>query len=509
MTEERLMDKIIDVSLRRGFISPTAEIYGGAGGFYDYGPLGTLMRQKIIDLWRQSFVLDEDKVFEITGSLLLPEPVFQASGHLDSFSDPLVQCDKCKSMFRADELIEQITKQKAEGLTLEALDKLIQDNSINCPSCKGELSKARQFNLMFGTEIGSTGGMKGYLRPETAQNIFINFKRLAGFMRNKLPFGIAQVGHSFRNEISPRNFILRVRQFEQMEIEMFYDPEKENEHPRFDEVAEIEINLVTREMQEKGWEEPLRVTVEGAIVEGLIPNQYLAYYLAMETEMLKAMGIPETEFWFRHMQDHEAPHYSAGNFDLEVNLSLGHMEIIGNALRTDYDLQKHAKASNTSFEIADEGRKIVPHVAEPSMGVDRILYTILEKCYREDDRGWVWFQFPAAIAPLEVAVFPLMKKDGLAELAYDIHDELKDAGYLSFYDVSGKIGKRYARADEIGIPFCVTIDYETKEELTVTIRDRDSMQQIRIPIEDLEVVLGELMDGEAEFSEFEDYLIKS
>ena len=328
-------------------------------------------------------------------------------------------------------------------------------------------------------------------------------------MRNKLPFGIAQVGHSFRNEISPRNFILRVRQFEQMEIEMFYDPEKENEHPRFDEVAEIEINLVTREMQEKGWKEPLKVTVEGAVVEGLIPNQYLAYYLAMETEMLKAMGIPETEFWFRHMQDHEAPHYSAGNFDLEANLSLGHMEIIGNALRTDYDLQKHAKASNTSFEIADEGRKIVPHVAEPSLGVDRILYTVLEKCYREDDRGWVWFQFPATIAPLEIAVFPLMKKDGLAELAYDIHNELKDAGYLSFYDVSGKIGKRYARADEIGIPFCVTIDYETKEELNVTVRDRDSMQQIRIPIEDLEVVLGELMDGEADFSEFEEYLIKS
>ena len=507
MTEERMMDKIIDVCLRRGFISQTAEIYGGAGGFYDYGPLGTLMRQKIIDLWRQSFVLDEDSVFEIKGSLLLPEPVFQASGHLESFADPLVQCDQCKSMYRADYLIKQTTSESAEGLSLTELDKLIEENKIICPNCKGGLSKARQFNLMFKTEIGSTGGIDGYLRPETAQNIFINFKRLAAFMRNKLPFGIAQTGPSFRNEISPRNFIIRVREFEQMEIEMFYDPDKENEHPRFNEVADIEINIVTRDMQKKGWKEPMKVSAGGAVTEGFIPNQYLAYYLAMETEMLKAIGVPENDFWFRHMQDHEAPHYSTGNFDLEANLSIGHMEIIGNALRTDYDLMKHAKASKSSFEIVVDNKKVVPHVAEPSMGVDRILYTVLEKCYREDDRGWTWFQFPSIVAPLEVAVFPLMKKDGLAGMAYDLHDELKDAGYLSFYDESGKIGKRYARADEIGIPYCVTIDYESKEDYTVTIRDRDSMKQIRIPMEDLEIILGELMEGETDFKELEDNLI--
>ncbi|MEE9410550.1 MAG: glycine--tRNA ligase [Candidatus Heimdallarchaeota archaeon] len=502
MTEERLMDKIIDVCLRRGFISQTAEIYGGAGGFYEYGPLGTLMRQKIIDLWRQSFVLDEDRVFEIKGSVLMPESVFQASGHFDSFDDPLVQCEKCKSMYRADELIKITAGKTAEGLPLDDLDELIKENQIACPKCQGGLSKARQFNLMFKTEIGSTGGINGYLRPETAQNIFINFKRLAAFMRNKLPFGIAQTGPSFRNEISPRNFIIRVREFEQMEVEMFYDPEKENEHPRFDEVADLEINIVTREMQEKGWEKPMQVSAGDAVAEGVIPNQYLAYYLAMEAEMMRALGIPDTEFWFRHMQDHEAPHYSIGNFDLEANLSIGHMEIVGNALRTDYDLMKHAKASKSSFEIVVDNKKIVPHVAEPSLGVDRILYTVLEKCFREDERGWTWFQFPTIVAPLEVAVYPLMKKDGLAELAYEIHSELKDAGYLSFYDESGKIGKRYARADEIGIPYCITIDYETKDKYTVTIRDRDSMKQIRIPTEDLEVVLGELMEGESEFDEF-------
>ncbi len=503
MSEERFMDKIIEVCLRRGFVSPTAEIYGGAGGFYDYGPLGTLMRQKIIDLWRQSFVLDEDNIFEIAGSTMLPESVFKASGHLDSFDDPLIQCEKCKSMFKADDTIKRITGTSAEGLSLDELDKIIAENKIECPSCKGPLSKARDFNLMFKTEIGSTGGIKGYLRPETAQNIFINFKRLANFMRNKLPFGIAQMGSAFRNEISPRNFLIRGREFEQMEIEMFYDPAKENEHPRFQEVADIEINIVTREMQEKGWEKLLKITAEKAVDDGIIPNQYLAYYLAMETLLLKEFGIPEDDFWFRHMQDHEAPHYSAGNFDLEANLSIGHMEIIGNALRTDYDLQKHAKATNSAFEIVSpDGKKIVPHVCEPSLGVGRIFYTVLEKCYREDERGWSWFQFPPPIAPLEVAVFPLMKKDGLAELAQEIHNELKDAGYLSYYDESGKIGKRYARADEIGIPYCVTVDYDSLKEFSITIRDRDTMKQIKLPIEDLEIALGELMDEEAGFEEF-------
>ncbi len=506
MSEERFMDKIIEVCLRRGFVNPTAEIYGGAGGFYDYGPLGTLMRQKIIDLWRQSFVLDEDNIFEVAGSVLLPEAVFKASGHLDSFEDPLVQCEQCNSMFKADTIIKDATSQIAEGLSLDELDKIISKNNISCPNCKGTLSKTREFNLMFKTEIGPTGGINGYLRPETAQNIFINFKRLVNFMRNKLPFGIAQMGSSFRNEISPRNFLIRGREFEQMEIEMFYDHDKENEHPRFHEVADIEINVVTREMQEKGWDEPLKVTTEAAVEEKLIPNQYLAYYLAMETEMLQAMGVPEDSFWFRHMQDNEAPHYSAGNFDLEADLSIGHMEIIGNALRTDYDLQKHAKATNSNFEIAmPDGKKVVPHVCEPSLGVGRIFYTVLEKCFREDNRGWTWFQFPPVVAPLEVAVFPLMKKDGLAELAQEIHQELKDAGYLSFYDESGKIGKRYARADEIGIPYCVTVDYDSLKEYSVTIRDRDTMKQIKLPLEDLEIALGELMDGEADFDEFKEF----
>ena len=504
MTEERLIDKIIDVSLRRGFICPTAEIYGGAGGFYDYGPLGTLLKQKIVDYWRQNFVLDTDNIFEVSGSLLMPESVFQASGHLDAFDDPLTQCSACNSMFRTDLLINEAANISAEGLSIEEQDKLIQEHNVKCPKCKEDLSKSRNFNLMFKTEIGPSGGYAGYLRPETAQNIFINFKRLTAFMRNKLPFGIAQTGFSFRNEISPRNFIIRLRQFEQMEIEMFFDPDEKEVSSPFEVAEDLKINFVTHEMQEKGWEKPLSLSLQEVKQQNLVPNDYLLHFLALETEMLIDFGVKQEDFWFRHMLPHETPHYSGGNFDLEVNLSIGHKEIIGNAYRRDYDLKKHSKASNSSFAIAySDGRKVLPHVVEPSLGVDRILYTVLEKCYREDDRGWSWFQFPSVIAPLEVAVFPLMKKDGLANLAYEVHRELKNSGYLSFYDESGKIGKRYARADEIGIPYCITIDYDTLKDSSLTIRDRDSMKQIRIPLENLDITLGELMDSEVEFEDSE------
>ncbi|MHA1866213.1 MAG: glycine--tRNA ligase [Candidatus Heimdallarchaeaceae archaeon] len=502
MTEENRIEKIIDVCLRRGFVNQSAEIYGGASGFFDLGPLGTLMRQKLVDFWRQLFVLDNDNIFEINGSLLLPESVFKASGHLDSFEDPLIQCKSCKSMYRADHIIAQNTGISAEGLSLEELDKIVEENKIVCPSCKGELDKARQFNLMFSTGIGPVSGNKGYLRPETAQNIFVNFKRYASFMRNKLPFGIAQVGKSFRNEISPRNFLIRVREFEQMEIELFFDPEMANKFSLFDFVEDVEINIVTKGMQEKEWSKPLSMSVKDAVEKEIIPNQVMGYFIAMESEMLQALGIPKESFWFRYMLPHETPHYSGGNLDLEVKLSIGNVEIIGNAYRTDYDLKKHEKASKSTFTIVSNNKKVLPHVVEPSMGVGRILYTILEYCYREDEsRTWSWFKFPASIAPIEIAVFPLMKKDGLAEYAQDLHLDLKDAGFVSFYDDSGKIGKRYARADEIGILYCITVDYESLEKDTVTIRDRDSTKQARVPIEDLEDVLDALLEEELTFEE--------
>lgn len=312
-------------------------------------------------------------------------------------------------------------------------------------------------------------------------------------MRAKLPFGIAQIGKAYRNEISPRNFLIRMREFEQMEIEMFVDPEKLNEHPRWDEIADIEISILTRESQETGGK-PIKITVEQALQDGLIPNQFFGYYMALESEFIKSLGVPEDKFWFRHLLEKETAHYSKANFDLEIAFPFGVVECIGNAYRTDYDLKKHAEKSKTKLHMTtDDGRKVIPHVIEPSFGVQRLFYILLLSSYRKNDRDWTWFQFPYSVAPYEVVVAPLMKKDGLKETAYDFFWELKDEGIDAIYDESGQIGKRYARSDEIGIPFVLTIDYQTLEDDTVTIRDRDTMKQYRIPMAETSDIIRELI----------------
>ncbi|NCO97375.1 MAG: glycine--tRNA ligase, partial [Candidatus Aenigmarchaeota archaeon] len=264
------------VCLTRGIIFPTAEIYSGLSGFFDYGHVGTLIKQKFINYWRETFVKSRDNVFEIDGSTILPEKVLIASGHVDSFVDPIAQCKKCKSIHRADHLIEEKTGEFVEGKSCGELTKIIQKSKLLCPSCKGELMDVRVFHLMFKTDISPTGGQAGYLRPETAQNIFTAFNRIYRTTRSKLPMGIAQVGHSFRNEISPRNFIVRVREFNQMEVEMFFDP-RDDKCEWFDEVKDVEINLVTQEAQkQKG--EMIKISVNEALAKGIIPNQWLAYF---------------------------------------------------------------------------------------------------------------------------------------------------------------------------------------------------------------------------------------
>ncbi len=322
------------------------------------------------------------------------------------------------------------------------------------------------------------------------------------FNRNKLPFGIAQVGKSFRNEISPRNFLIRLREFTQMELELFVNPNELNDHPRFDEVADVEIRFITREQQENGDMKPRVYTAAELVENELVPNQYIAYYLAKETLFLEFLGVPKEDFWFRHMTPQETPHYSGGNFDLEVNLSIGPVEIIGNAYRRDYDLKHHMEASNTKMEVTVNSQKIIPHVIEPSFGIERIIYTILEKSFRKtDDRTWNWFDFPPSIAPIELAVFPLMKKDGLDEYSWELYRELKEMGFIVIHDVSGKIGKRYARADEIGIPFCITVDYQTLEDNTVTIRYRNTTDQVRVHVDELSAILEELVSETVSFEE--------
>lgn len=504
--EQPLLDKIQDIAYRRGIAFPAAEIYGGLSGVFEYGPIGTLMRRKIINFWREYFVKSENH-FEIEGAIILPEKVFEGSGHLAKFCDPLIQCKNCKSMYRADKIIEENLKQNVDGLSVDELDKIIAKNKLTCPRCKGEFMNAREFNLMLRTEIGSTEGNVAYLRPETAQNIFTSFKRIAHTMRAQLPFGIAQVGKVYRNEISPRQFIIRVREFTQMELEVFFAEDQLDNPPNFEEVADEVLPILTREQQAKNIRIPLEVTAEEAARKKILPNAAMTYYLAKEKIFFEELGVDRDLVRFRHMLPNETPHYSGGNFDLEVNLSIGWTEVVGNAFRQQHDLISHENHSGTKMATQYVNGNVIPYVIEPSIGVGRTLYCILESCYRETkDREWTWFQFPPTVSPYDVQVCPLMKKDGLEERALEIFEDLKAEGLEVIFDSTGKIGKRYARADEIGIPYCITIDYDTLDDDTVTIRDRDTMEQIRVTTEDLADVLVLLLSQEYAFNEIEKVL---
>ena len=493
------MEKVVEVSKHRGIIFPTAEIYSSLAGFWDYGPIGTRMKRKIEDYWQEFFVSSEENIVEIDGCIVLPESVFEASGHLDSFVDPITQCTKCKSIHRADHLIEEATKKFVEGKTVKELTEIIRKNKIACPSCGGQLSDVRMFNLMLKTDVSATGDQPAYLRPETAQNIFTAFRRVFVSSRGKLPFGISQIGHSFRNEISPRHFVIRLREFNQFEIEMFIDPKDADNCPNFKAVAKTKLNFFTRDAQQKGGK-PTTITADDALKQGLIPTKWLAYFMAKQMQFYQSLGIPAASLRHRHMLPEETPHYSKGNFDMEIEFDFGWKETVGNAYRGDYDLQKHMKHSKTDLSVSVNGRKVVPHVVEPSFGLERTFAGVLLHCFCEDKkRGWNWFAFPANIAPYTIAVMPLMKKDKLPAKAKEVCGQLAKVKFDAAYDDSGSIGKRYARMDEIGVPYCATIDYQTLEDGTITLRDRDTTKQVRIPIKEVCSVLWGLVSGTKEF----------
>jgi glycyl-tRNA synthetase len=499
-----LFDKVWTLANHRGFVFPSAEIYGGIAGIYDLGPLGAKLKNNLVQAWREFFVLRETNppVYELDGSTILPYDALKASGHLDSFTDPTVSCLKCKKWMRADHLIEDSLGLYVEGLSSEELTKIIRENNLVCPDCGGSLSDVSVFNLMLGVQVGPAGGQTAFLRPETAQDIFLDFKRVQQSMRAKLPFGIAQIGRSYRNEISPRQGLIRVREFTQMEIEMFVHPRELGSHPSFGRVKDVRIRILTREQQKKGETEPVEMSAWELLDKGILPNAYMAYYLAKETLFYQSLGIPYDKFHFRHMMPEETPFYSGGNFDLEVELSIGRKEIVGNAYRTSYDLSNHMKKSGKDLSVDFDGVKVIPEVVEPSFGVERAIYCILEHCYREDDgRGWSWFQFPPKIAPLTVLVVPLIKKEPLTEISFKTYENLKENGIDAEYDDRGSVGKRYARADEIGIPFCVTIDYDTPKANTVTIRDRDSRKQAIVNRDSLTETISKLISGIIKFEE--------
>ena len=478
------IEKIIQIAKKRGFVFPNSEIYGGLSGTYDFGPIGFLLKKKIIDFWREFFIKSEDNIFEIESSLIMPEKVFEASGHLKGFIDPITKCKKCKNVFRADHLIEDSTKMFVEGMSPEQLTRIIRERNIRCPKCGGELEDVKVFNLMFQMNVGALGDTKGYLRPETAQGIFVNFKNVLVSTRAKLPFGIAQIGKSFRNEISPRQWLIRLREFTQAEIEFFINPE-EKTFEKLKDYENVKIRILSREAQKEGKPEE-EMSVREALEKGIIPSEYMAYFIAKEQLFYESLGVPKEAIRFRHMLPEETPHYSKGNVDMEILFDFGWKEVVGNAYRSDYDLKKHAEYSKTDLSyVVDDGRKIIPHVVEPSFGIERTIYAILLYSFIEDkERGWDWFKFAPKIAPISVAVFPLLNKEEMINKSLEIYKSLRKE-FDAIFDKSGSIGKKYARSDEIGIPLAITIDHQTLEDNTVTIRDRDTTKQERVKIEKL------------------------
>ncbi len=554
-----IRSKINDIAKRRGIFWGAYEIYGGVAGLYDYGPVGAILKKNILDLWVEEFVF-KDGLMLMDAPALGPEQVYRASGHLDKFSDYMVRCSSCGHAFKIDDVLGDIVE-VPEELTPAQLDNLIRENGIRCPDCGGEFGKVEEFHLMFSTRIGLD--KVGFLRPETAQGIFVNFPILYRINREKLPMGVAQIGRAYRNEISPRQGVLRQREFNMAEIELFVDPEA---HFPEEIIEDVHVPLLTREGK------ALKISAREVYRSGLAEG-YIAYYMAKIYRFFTDLGIPGDRIRFRQHHEGELAHYSSDTWDCEVLISRGWTEVTGISYRTSYDLERHMRFSGTdmrafrrypkereievkvfvpkmeimgpmfkgaavkisrkmeemdagdytggplavevdgamyrvpedAFDVAVvkkkvSGERFIPHVVEPSFGIDRIIYAILELTYYErPETGYRVLALPSKIAPVKVGVFPLMAKDGLHERAMDVLREIRAKGIHAYYDDSGSIGRRYARADEIGVPFCVTVDYQTLEDGTVTIRERDSTAQKRVPLADVVNILRRLESGEIGF----------
>lgn len=491
------IEEIAAFAKRKGFVFPSGEIYGSLSGFWDYGPLGTELKRNIErELW-DFFVRSREDIVGIDGSIVTHPSVWKASGHLDSFTDPLVRCKRCGKRYRADKLIEDELGLRVDGVSPEKMERMIREKTLKCPECSGDLGSVRAFNLMFSTEVGPTG-TRAYLRPETAQLIFTNFELVQRAARKKLPFGIAQLGKAFRNEISPRNFLMRSREFTQFEIEFFVHPEKMDECPCFGEVESLRVWVFSRRHQKGG--EPERMTVGEAVDSGIFGSRWHAYWLGKFCEFFTRLGLDPDRLRLRQHLEEELSHYAEDTWDIEYRFPFGWREIHGCANRTDFDLKRHSEVSGKELAYFDQesGKRIVPYVIEPSQGVDRLFLALLFEAYTREEERTV-LRLKPFLAPYVLAVFPLVKRDGLPEKAREIFSELSTC-FPCFYDESGSIGRRYRRMDEIGTPFCVTVDGETLENGTVTLRERDSMEQKRVRIGDLKKVLSELIRGKS-FSE--------
>ena len=564
----QLRDKhrlLAELARRRGFFWGSFEIYGGVSGFIDLGPLGTGLKREIEDTWRE-FFLRRHGFVEISTPIITPERVLTASGHVQNFKDPMTECTNCHRRFRADQLIKEATGTETEGLDLNQLSVLLKQ--VKCPECGGILGAPQYFVTMFKTNIGPYGEDPAYTRPEAAQGIFVDFHRVLEVMREKFPLGIAQVGTVLRNEISPRQGPIRLREFTIMDFEIFFDPEKP-ECPYLDEVKEDRLFIVTEDTRKEGKSEVTKITTGEAVEKRIVRSPWMAYFMAQSTRFLAKLGIDHLNQRFFEKLSTERAHYSAQTFDHEVKLDRWDwVEVAGFAYRTDYDLRSHMQATGIDlrvfkaydspvekkvrtirpnhekirkqfgkdagriisllgkedlvrilqekkpgdkikiesheipiefFETKEEtikeaGTRFLPHVIEPSFGVERLVYSTLEHNLRMKEERLI-LSLPFAIAPTQAAVYPLVNKDGLVEKAQSVHRILLQSGIRIEYDDAGSIGRRYARADETGIPLGITIDYDTLKDGSVTLRDRDSWKQIRVQINDLKPTIDSIVSG--------------
>ena len=536
-----IYDKIMMLAKRRGYIYSSFEIYGGVAGFYDYGPLGSQLKNNVENLWRSFFLL-KDNCIEINTPTITLHDVLKASGHVEEFTDLTVDCKKCKRSYKVEDIID-------DNISVE---KAIKEDNIKCPTCGKKLRDAHPVNLMFSTTIGAGEGRSAFLRPETAQGIFTNFHLLYRYNRERLPFGVIQVGKGYRNEISPRQGMLRLREFSMAEAEIFFDPE-DKKHHNFDSVKDKELFLFDNEKE-------FKISLEEAVNKKIINNQALAYYMYLTQDFLLSAGVDSKKFRFRKHGSGELAHYATECWDAELNsMRFGWIECVGIADRSAYDLNAHIDSTNVdmyalkkfaepkvvkvkkivpkmnvmgplfkdkagkikdllekidvkdtkkiSIEVDGEtvdipencyeivetkekimGEKFVPHVIEPSFGIDRVVYFLLEHNYAEIKKKGEEYRIlklTPQMAPIKVGVFPLIGDKKLVDIAKEIDKNLRNAGIETYYDDGGTIGRRYARMDEIGTPFCITVDHDTLEDNTVTVRDRDTTQQERMKLEQL------------------------
>jgi glycyl-tRNA synthetase len=472
---------------RRGFIwGPSPEIYGGLAGFYSYGPAGMALKNNILNLFRR-----ELRYFgfgEVECPTIMPEIVWSASGHLERFIDPVLKCKNCSTIYRVDKFLqENLPDLMIDGLSTEEMEKLIRKHELNCPKCESAFSKIEEYNLMLKTSVGNN--VTAYLRPETATTTYLLFNRLDQDARRQYPIKVFQFGKAYRNEISPRQGVLRMRAFDQFELQMFISKHQEMESEDFEEIKHSTLPLLDWKLQEKGIGKPKFISLDKAISDKILKKPAYAYCLYIGYYLTKILGIPEGVIRLRQHSINERAHYADDAWDLEIKTrQFGWVEICGIHDRTDYDLRRHGEFSKQNFEVSmgdDPKIKEVPQVLEIAFGIDRILYTLLETSFNVEE-GRIILKLNPILAPNTVAVFPLVRnKENIRNLALNIHRELLKNRIGSFFDAAGSIGKRYRRQDELGTKWCITIDYESLEDNTVTIRERDSMEQTRIKISNL------------------------